>query len=208
MSIGQVARALNAVEHYFMINRDVEPSVEFGLPITLNVSVTGAEGANSLCVSADTDLMEALKLTYAEGHLTIGLKPDRSITTDKTFEISLSIPRMADLSVSKAGRVVFQQMQGSLIHCEIQDDAVVTALRGRLEQLSLTMSENAQFHGSTIETDVASVILGGHALAYIKTPNRDLAITARGDSICYYNGSEPRGDDRKIKNNAALKPCQ
>jgi hypothetical protein len=212
MSVGQVVRAFDSgpvIECHFTINPGVEPSIEFNLEATLNISVTGVERANSLFIYADQNLMEALNVTYVEGHLTLGLKPNRSVTTDKTFEISLSIPRMAELTVSKTGKVVFQQMQGSLIHCEIRKDAVVTALQGSLGQLSLTMSENAQFHGSTIETDDASVILFDHAVAYIKTPKQDLEITARGDSICYYTGSEPRcSEPPKIKNNAALRAYQ
>ncbi|HUD01510.1 MAG TPA: hypothetical protein VMR37_04235 [Rhabdochlamydiaceae bacterium] len=209
MSVGQVVRAMGVVESYYTINREVTQSVEFGLPVTLNVSVTGIEEADSLRIFADQNLMEALNVIYLKGHLTLGLKPNRSVTTDKSFEISLSIPRMADLSVSKAGRVVFQHMQGPLIHCEIKDDAVVTALRGRLGQLSLTLSENAQFQGGAVETNFASVILLDHAVAYIKTPNQDLEITARGNSICYYNGSEPRcSEPPKIKNNAALRAYQ
>src|SRR5580704_11006095 len=98
MCVGHVAGAMGVVETYYQINRDVEQSVEFALPVTLNVSVTGADETNALRICADPNLMEALKVTYVEGHLSLGLKPNSSVTTDKTFEISLSIPLMAEFS--------------------------------------------------------------------------------------------------------------
>jgi hypothetical protein len=176
-------------------------AVELHVPAELTIRV-GMPSA--LMVSADQNVMEALKSYTRSGTLVLEQEPNISLDIRTPIRYTLDIPDLQEVVVSTTGKIMIDRLNIADFSCTISGSSEVTITEGNVQQQSITVSGSGKYRASAVVSNDSKVTLSGNASAHIRTPNDSLGVNLSGNSKCYYTGAEPRISAQKKSGNARV----
>ncbi|HUD01509.1 MAG TPA: DUF2807 domain-containing protein [Rhabdochlamydiaceae bacterium] len=178
-------------------------AVELHVPAELTIRV-GRPSA--LMVSADQNVMEALKSYTRSGTLVLEQEPNISLDIRTPIRYTLDIPDLQEVVVSTTGKIMIDRLNIADFSCTISGSSEVTITEGNVQQQSITVSGSGKYRASAVVSNVARVTLSGNASAHIKTPQQTLGVELSGNSKCYYTGGAPVFSATYYSGNAKVLP--
>jgi Putative auto-transporter adhesin, head GIN domain len=166
----------------------------------LTIEKTGTE---SLTISAEDNLLPELTSEVSDGTLTLGTKPNTTITPTKPIIYSLTVKDLSGIAVSGSGSARVSNLTTNSLTTEISGSGTITA-SGTVNDQDVAISGSGDYQGEQLTSKTAKVqISGSGAASVFATDLLDVKIS--GSGTLTYGGNpqitqEISGSGKLIKN--------
>ena len=184
---------------------EVQPEVREFAPITrISVGaglkvIVGAAAEQSVTVSAQGNLLPAIKTVVTDGQLIVTI-PAPGVTATEPMSLTVKLPALESVALS-AGSVGFVEHTGGTLNIDVSGGAEITAIgttpdlrlvtssgsHAKLGQLFAQSAEISVTDGSTAEitvvTKVSGTADGGSTVVLTSKPAQNTITTSSGASV-------------------------
>jgi Putative auto-transporter adhesin, head GIN domain len=166
----------------------------------LTIEKTGTE---SLTISAEDNLLPELTSEVAGGTLTLGTKPNVTITPTKPITYSLTVKDLSGLAVSGSGSARVSNLTTNSLPTEISGSGTITA-SGTVNDQDVAISGSGDYQGEQLTSKTAKVQISGSGTASVLATDL-LDVKISGSGTLTYSGNpqitqEISGSGKLIKN--------
>lgn len=149
-------------------------------------------GTESLSIEAEENLLPLLVSEVSGGVLTLGIRPNSSISATKPIVFRLTVRSLGEVIAGGAGTIDARSIDVPSLRYE-SSGTVKATFAGRAPQQEVTLSGTAGFDGRNLSGTEGTVRVSGSAEAVVNVAER-LRASAGGTGEIRYAGS-PEVDD-------------
>ena len=140
--------------------------------------------ADSVTVEAEDNILPLLETRVRDGRLTLGTKPNVSISPTRAIRYHVTVNRLTAIGVSGSGRFVADGLDTPRLTADISGSGSAT-LSGRADAVELTISGSGAYDASRLASKSATVTISGSGSATVNAADRVEATVSGSGSVRY-----------------------